>query len=58
MISNRTWEEHLKNVDEILTIMEKQSLFSEEKCEYRLTYTLYLGHMIGVEGVKVHQENI
>jgi hypothetical protein len=46
-------------VDEILTIMEEQSLFSkEEKCEFGLTEILYLGHMIGVEGVKVHQEKI
>jgi hypothetical protein len=59
LIYNRTWEEHLKHVDEILTIMEEQSLFSkEEKCEFGLTKILYLGHMIGVEGVKVHQEKI
>jgi hypothetical protein len=59
LIYNRMWEEHLKHVDEILTIMEEQSLFSkEEKCEFGLTKILYLGHMIGVEGVKVHQEKI
>jgi hypothetical protein len=59
LIYKRTWEKHLKHVDEILTIMEEQSLFSkEEKCEFKLTKILYLGHMIGVEGVKVYQENI
>jgi hypothetical protein len=46
-------------VDEILTIMEEQSLFSkEEKCEFGFKKILYLGNVIGVEGVKVHQENI
>jgi hypothetical protein len=30
----------------------------EEKCEFGMTKILYLGHMIGVEGVKVHQEKI
>jgi len=36
--TSRTWEEHLKHVDEILTVMEEQSLFfKEEKCEFGLT---------------------
>jgi hypothetical protein len=46
-------------VYDILTIMEELSLFSkEEKCEFGLTDILYLGHVIGFEGVKVHQKNI
>jgi hypothetical protein len=46
-------------VDEILTIMEEKSIFSKkEKCEFGLMEILYLGHIIGVEGVKVHQEKI
>jgi hypothetical protein len=54
-----TWEEHLKHVYGILIIKEAQSLFSKEvKCEFGLTYILYLGKVIGVEGVKVYQENI
>jgi len=49
----------LGHVDEILTFMEEQSLFSKEaKREFGLTKILYLGHIIGVKGVKVHQENI
>jgi hypothetical protein len=59
LIYNKTWEEDMKHVDEIITIMEEWSLFSkEEKCEFGLTKILYLGHVIGVEGVKVHQDNI
>lgn len=39
--------------------MEEHFLFTKEsKCEFRLTEILYLGHVIGVEGVKVHQEKI
>jgi hypothetical protein len=46
----------MKHVQNILTIMEEQSFFSkEEKCEFRLTKIIYLGHMILVVGVKVHQ---
>jgi len=46
----------MKHVDEILTIMEEQMAFfsEEENCEFGLTKILYLEHMIGVEGVKVH----
>jgi hypothetical protein len=55
LIYNKTWEEHLRHVDEILIIMEERSLFSKEaKCEFGMTKILYLGHVIGVEGVKVH----
>jgi len=59
LIYYSTWEEHLNHVDEILTIMEEQSIFSkEEKCEFGLKKIIYLRNMIGVEGVKVHREKI
>jgi hypothetical protein len=46
-------------VDQILTIMEDQSLYAKEsKCEFGMTEVLYLGHIIGVKGVQVHQEKI
>jgi hypothetical protein len=38
LIYNIMWEEHLRLVDEILSIMEEDSLFyKEEKCEIGLT---------------------
>jgi hypothetical protein len=59
IIYSKTWREHLGHMDEILTIMEEGSLFTkEEKCDFGLNEILYLGHIIGVEGVKVHQEKI
>jgi hypothetical protein len=59
LIYNKIGEEHLRHVDEILNIMEEQSLFAKEaKCEFGLTEILYLGHVISVEGVKVYQEKI
>jgi hypothetical protein len=58
-IYSKMWKEHLGHMDDILNIMEEQLFFSkEEKCEFGLTEILYLGHIIGVEGAKVHQENI
>jgi hypothetical protein len=59
LIYDRMWEEHLKHVDEILTIMEEKFLFSkDEKCKFGFREILYLGNVNGVEGVKVHEEKI
>jgi hypothetical protein len=52
LIYGKTWEYHLQHVDQILRIMEGQYLFSKEsKCEFGITEVLYLGHIIGVNGV-------
>jgi hypothetical protein len=59
LIYSKTWEEHLRHVDQILSIMEEQSLYAKEsKCEFWMTEVLYLGHIIGVKGVQAHQEKI
>jgi hypothetical protein len=59
LIYKKTWEEQLQHVEQILAIMEGKSLYAKEsKCEFGMTEVLYLGHIIGVKGVQVHQENI
>jgi hypothetical protein len=59
LIYNKTWEEHLRHVDQILSIMEEQSLYAKDsKCEFGMTELLYLGRIIGAKGVQVHQEKI
>jgi hypothetical protein len=51
LIYSKTWEDHLKHVDHILSIMEEQSLYAKEsKCEFGMTEVLYLGHIIGEKG--------
>ena len=46
-------------MDEILSIMEKQSLYAKEsKCDIGMTKVLYLGHIIGEKGVQVQKEKI
>jgi hypothetical protein len=34
----KTWKEHLRHLDEVLNIMESQSLYAKEsKCEFGMT---------------------
>ena len=59
LIYSRTWEEHLQHIEAILCIIkEKKSYAKLSKCEFGLTEMLYLGHIIGVDGVRVHEEKI
>jgi hypothetical protein len=47
LIYKRTWEEHLGHLEDILSIMEEQSLYAKEsKCEFGMTEILYLGHVL------------
>lgn len=35
LIFSRSWEEHLRHLDEVLSILESESLFAKEsKCEF------------------------
>lgn len=55
LIYSKTWEEHLRHLDEVLGIMEAQSLFAKQsKCEFRMIEILYLGHVVSKYEVQVH----
>ncbi|XP_059064922.1 uncharacterized protein LOC131856971 [Cryptomeria japonica] len=55
----RTWEEHLKHIEEVLSILESKSLFAKEsKCEFGMKELLYLAHIISADGVKLDLEKI
>ena len=58
LIYSKTWEDHLRHVDEILSIMEKQSLYAKEsKYDIGMTEVLYLGHIGGKGGTCSSREN-
>jgi hypothetical protein len=49
----------MRHLDEVLSIMEAQSLYAKEsRCEFGMTELLYLGHIINAQRVQVHQEKI
>jgi hypothetical protein len=52
LIYNKTWDEHLAHLGEVLDIMQAQSLYAKEsKCEFGMRELLYLGHIISEQGV-------
>ena len=59
LVYSKTWQEHMGHLEEVLSIMEAQSLYAKEsKCEFGMTELLYMGHIISAQGVQVHQEKI
>jgi len=59
LIYSRTWEEHLQQIETVLRVLEEQQFYAKlSKCEFGLTEMLYLGHIIRVDRVKVHEEKI
>jgi hypothetical protein len=51
LIYSRSWKEHMRHLDEVLSIMEAQSLYAKDsKCEFGMTEMLYLGHIISEHG--------
>ena len=59
LIYSRTWEEHLQHIEAVLRILEEQQFYVKlSRCEFGMMKMLYLGVIIGVDGVRVHEENI
>ena len=59
LIYSKTWKEHLYHLEVVLKILHDQSLFSKlSKGDFGMTEILYLGHIIGQDGVKVDLEKI
>ena len=47
LIYNRTWQEHLEHLEIVLSILQRDSLYSKEsKFDLGMTELLYLGHII------------
>ena len=59
LIYNCTLEEHLQHIEAEPHILDEQQFYTKlSKCEFGLTKMLYLGHIIGMDGVRVHEEKI
>ena len=59
IIYSKTWKEHLHHLEEVLKNPHGQYFFAKmSKCEFGLIEILYIGHIIGKDGVKVDMEKI
>ncbi|XP_057816506.1 uncharacterized mitochondrial protein AtMg00860-like [Cryptomeria japonica] len=59
MVFSRSWGEHLRYLEELLNILERESLYAKDsKCGFEMTELLYLGHIINAEGVRVDPKRI
>ena len=57
LIYNKTWKEHMHHLEVVLNILHDQDLVAKlSKCEFGLTEILYLGNIVGQDGVKVDLE--
>lgn len=51
--------EHLQHLETVFHILEEKQCYAKmSKCEFGLTEMIYLGHIVGAYGFKVHEENI
>ena len=49
----------MQHIETVLHILKEQQFYAKlSKCEFGLTEMFYLGHIIGIDGVKVHEEKI
>jgi hypothetical protein len=50
LVYNKRWKEHPRHLDDVLSIMEAQLLYSKEsKCEFDMKKLIYLGHIISAQ---------
>ena len=53
LITGKTEEEHLRNINEVMTRLEDEGLtLKKEKCQFMLDKVKYLGHTISADGLK------
>jgi hypothetical protein len=48
IIFNRTWDEHVRHVKQVLDTLQRENLYVKlSKCEFGKTALVYLGHIVG-----------
>ena len=59
LIFSKTPEEHEKHLETVLQILEREGLYAKlKKCDFNKPELLYLGHLIGRDGIKVDPAKI
>ena len=59
LIYSKTWREHIRHLDQVITILEEHHFFAKMlKCTFGKEEVDYLGYIISTEGVRVDQSKI
>ncbi|WOG95777.1 hypothetical protein DCAR_0415105 [Daucus carota subsp. sativus] len=59
LIYSPTWEDHLKHLQEVLTLMKTHTLHANlKKCSFGTTQIHYLGHIISEKGVETEKDKV
>jgi hypothetical protein len=59
LIYNKTWEDHLQHIRQILALLQLNSVFlKKSKCSFGQTTASYLGHIISDQGMAVDPDKI
>ena len=59
LVFSRTWQEHLKHLDHVLSLIDKAGLrLKGKKCLFCRKLLLYLGHVISARGLQPNPDKI
>jgi hypothetical protein len=59
IIYSKTWIDHLAHVDRVLNLLSQHQIFlKQSKCSFGASEVEYLGHLVGMDGVRVDPKNI
>jgi hypothetical protein len=58
LIFNKTWEEHLEHIQQVLGTLRQHKLYAMEKCSFGMQRIQYLGYIVDEQGVHVDPTKI
>ena len=59
LIFNRTWDEHLKHIQQVLSTLQQHKLYVNlEKCSFGMERVWYMGYIVYKHGAHVNPFNI
>jgi hypothetical protein len=59
LIFNRTWEEHMRHIQQVLSTLQQHKLYANlEKCSFGMNKVQYLGYIVDEYGVHFNPTNI
>jgi hypothetical protein len=59
LVYNKTWEEHLEHIQQVLHTLRKHKLYATlKKCSFGMDRVSYLGYIVDANGVDVDPSKI